>query len=62
LARETPQIDKALPIFLAKAYKYKEIADYGVGYGAVVTATEADDAVENATRFIECIRTLLTEC
>jgi uncharacterized protein (UPF0332 family) len=31
LARETPDIDKALPIFLAKAYKFKEIGDYGVG-------------------------------
>jgi uncharacterized protein (UPF0332 family) len=61
LAREPPEIDKALPMFLAKAYRYKEIADYGVVHGAVVTKAEADDAVENAAHFIEYITTLLTE-
>lgn len=61
LARETREIDKAFSIFLAKAYKYKEIGDYGVGQGAVVTMTEADDAVKNAARFIDCITTLLGE-
>jgi uncharacterized protein (UPF0332 family) len=59
LARATPEIDKAFSVFLAKAYKYKEICDYGVGRGAVITKAEADDAVENAARFIDCITTLL---
>ncbi|HWN51900.1 MAG TPA: HEPN domain-containing protein [Xanthobacteraceae bacterium] len=61
LARETPEIDKAFSVFLAKAYKYKEIGDYGVGHGAVVTMAEADDAVKNAARFIDRITTLLAE-
>ena len=62
LAKETPGIDKAFSIFLAKAYKYKEVSDYGVGHGAVVTMAEADDAVANAARLIHCMATLLAEC
>jgi uncharacterized protein (UPF0332 family) len=59
LARATPEIDKTFSIFLAKAYKYKEISDYGVGHGAVVTMAEADDAVKDAARFIDCVAMLL---
>ena len=40
---------------------YKEIADYGVGHGAVVTTAEADDAISDAARLIDCITTLLAE-
>jgi uncharacterized protein (UPF0332 family) len=61
LARETRAIDRVFPVFLARAYKYKEIADYGVGHGAVVTMAEADDALKNAARFIDCIAALLAE-
>jgi uncharacterized protein (UPF0332 family) len=61
LARNEPGIDKAFSVFLAKAYKYKEIADYGVAHGAVVTMTEADDAVAHAARFIDCITTMIAE-
>jgi uncharacterized protein (UPF0332 family) len=61
LARDTPAISKDFPTFLAQAYKYKEISDYGVGLGAVVTLPEADDGVKNAARFIDCITTLLAE-
>jgi uncharacterized protein (UPF0332 family) len=61
LAKETPELDKAFSIFLAKAYKYKEISDYGVGHDAVITMAEADDAVKDAARFIDCITTLLAE-
>jgi uncharacterized protein (UPF0332 family) len=61
LARRTPAIDRSFSVFLAKAYKYKEISDYGVGHGAVVSMAEADDAVRNAVRFIDCMTTLLAE-
>lgn len=61
LALDTPTISKDFPAFLAQAYKYKEISDYGVGLGAVVTPPEADEAVKNAARFIDCITTLLAE-
>ena len=31
---------RTLLVFLAQAYKYKEIGDYGIGAGAIVTDTE----------------------
>jgi uncharacterized protein (UPF0332 family) len=42
LARGMPQIDRTFSRFLAEAYKYKEISDYGVGPGASITMAEAD--------------------
>jgi hypothetical protein len=51
---------KTFPTFLAQAYLYKEIGDYGVGYGANVTMDEANDAIAAAERFIDCVTTLLT--
>lgn len=59
LAKDTPDIGKSFPAFLALAYKYKEIGDYGVGHGANVTMTEANDAIATAGRFIECVAMLL---
>jgi hypothetical protein len=61
LTRQTPEIGKAFSTFLAKAYKYKEICDYGVGHGAVVTMAEGDEAVKDAAHFIDRITTLLVE-
>ncbi|HEV3247646.1 MAG TPA: HEPN domain-containing protein [Beijerinckiaceae bacterium] len=37
LLRETPDSGRTLLRFLAQAYKYKELGDYGIGPGAVVT-------------------------
>ena len=47
--------------FLANAYQLKEISDYCVGPRAIITMAEADDAVENAVRFIDRIAALLAE-
>lgn len=55
LAKDTPEIGKSFPRFLAQAYKYKEIGDYGVGHGATVTMAEANAAIEMAARFIEWV-------
>jgi uncharacterized protein (UPF0332 family) len=60
LAKDTPALDKTFSTFLAKAYSYKEIGDYRVDQGAVVTDAEAKDAIEAATRFIERVAHLLT--
>ncbi len=54
--RECRQV---LVTFLAQAYKYKEIGDYGLGHGAVVTDAEAVEAIAAAARFIERIAVLL---
>jgi len=60
LLKDTPGAERALLTFLAQAYKYKEIVDYGVGYGVVVTDAEANDAIDAAARFIERVTALLT--
>lgn len=60
LAKDATDLDQALPKFLAQAYKYKEISDYGVGHGAVVTIAEAQDAIINAERFIAAVTVVLS--
>ena len=52
---------RPLLTFLAQSYKYKEIGDYGVGKGAIITEDEAVSAIETATLFVERIEALLTE-
>ncbi len=59
LLKDTPGGERAMLTFLAQGYKYKEIGDYGVGRGAVVTDEEANDAIDNAARFFERITVLL---
>jgi uncharacterized protein (UPF0332 family) len=61
LLKDTPGGEKAMLTFLAQGYKYKEIGDYGVGRGAVVTDEEANDAIDNAARFFERVTALLTD-
>jgi uncharacterized protein (UPF0332 family) len=52
LAKETTGDGPAFSTFLANAYVYKDIADYGVGGGAELTIAEANDAIAMAERFI----------
>jgi uncharacterized protein (UPF0332 family) len=59
LLKDTPGGERALLTFLAQAYKYKEIGDYGVGRNATVTDEEAHDAIDAAARFIERVTALL---
>jgi uncharacterized protein (UPF0332 family) len=60
LAKEDPRIDRAFTTFLARAYNLKEIADYGAGHSAGVTAAQAEQAIETAARLIDCISNLLS--
>lgn len=53
LTKTGPEEARALPTFLAKAYAYKGISDYGVGRDAVITMAQAQEALENAARFIK---------
>jgi len=55
LTKDDPRIDKAMTRFLAQAYKYKEIGDYGVGMDAVVAMPEADAAIRSAADFLDCV-------
>jgi uncharacterized protein (UPF0332 family) len=59
LLKDSPDVEKELLRFLAQTYKYKEIGDYGVGHGAVVTDEEAKDAIDDAAHFIERITVFL---
>jgi uncharacterized protein (UPF0332 family) len=60
LARNDPRIAREFLTFLAEAYEYKSIADYGVGSASPsITAEDAQSAIATAARFIECIAELL---
>jgi hypothetical protein len=59
LAKETSGDGPAFSTFLAQAYLYKEIADYGVGSGAELTMAEAYDAIAMAERFVGWAATAL---
>ena len=52
LARDDPHLGKATTAFLAQAYKYKEIGDYGVGADAAITLLDAEAAIRSAQDFL----------
>jgi hypothetical protein len=60
LVKDDPQVDRALARFLGRAYRFKEIADYGTGPQAVVTVSEAQEAIASAGRFVDGIAGLLS--
>ena len=53
------RFDRALTSLLARAYKFKEVADYGIGPGGGVTAKEAQGLIDLAQRFVDKITQLL---
>jgi uncharacterized protein (UPF0332 family) len=59
LAREEPRIDRRFPTFLARAYSFKENADYAIGHETGLTISEAKQATDIATRFVEDVERLL---
>ena len=59
LARAEPRIDRSFPTFLARAYSFKENADYAIGHGTGLMVSEANQAIEMATRFVDGIALLL---
>lgn len=59
LARDDVRVAPELGSLLARAYKFKEIADYGVGARGVVTAEEAREVLAIAERFIGAVAALL---
>jgi uncharacterized protein (UPF0332 family) len=62
LAKDEPGIDKSLPPFLTQAYNMKAIADYDTTPDSFVSPEHAAAAIDTATRFVECIRRVLTPC
>jgi uncharacterized protein (UPF0332 family) len=59
LAKDDPHIGKTVTAFLAQAYKYKEIGDYGVGADATVTMSDAQAAITSAGEFLARLGALL---
>jgi uncharacterized protein (UPF0332 family) len=60
LVKNDPQVNRALVRFLGRAYRFKEIADYGTGPQAVVTVSEAQEAIAAAGQFVDRITSLLS--
>ena len=52
LARDDPTLDPSLAVFLARAYDFKEVADYGGTRRGPITAEEADWAVATAGQLL----------
>jgi uncharacterized protein (UPF0332 family) len=61
LAKDHPSIDRSFPAFLAQAYNLKSIADYAIGSNANVSLAEAQEAIDEAVRFVALITSLLVE-
>lgn len=61
LLHATPGSDRELLTFLARAYKYKELGDYGVGRAANVTVPEAEALIDGAAGFLERAIVLVRE-
>ena len=59
LAISEPAIDPKLPRDLPTAYHFKEAADYETGSAAMISATDARDAIATAEHFTAVIRRVL---
>jgi uncharacterized protein (UPF0332 family) len=60
LAQDEPRIGSQLLTFFAEGYKFKAIADYGIGPAIeTISAEDATSAIDTAARFIDSITQLL---
>jgi hypothetical protein len=60
LVKDDPQVDPTFVRFLGRAYRFKEIADCGTGPQAVVTVSDAQEAIAAAVRFVDFIASVLS--
>jgi uncharacterized protein (UPF0332 family) len=60
LTKDDPRVGKTMTEFLAQAYRYKEIGDYGVDPDEIVTMAHAEAAITGAADFLDCIEAVLT--
>ncbi|SRR5260370_13345105 len=61
VAKNDPRLERKLSSFLAQAYNLKIVADYAVGGDIGVSASEAAEAIDGATRFIGTVERVLFE-
>jgi uncharacterized protein (UPF0332 family) len=59
LAKDDKLIAASMPAFLRKAYRYKEIGDYGIKPDELITIEIAGDAISSAKAFLEGVRAAL---
>lgn len=59
LSKDDPFIDRTYSRFLARAYKFKEVADYAVGTQIVVSAADARELIATAQEFVDHIAAVL---
>lgn len=55
LSRDDSNIDREFRTFLAHAYDIKTFADYGISVEGGINREQARDAIDTASRFIDCI-------
>jgi uncharacterized protein (UPF0332 family) len=60
LTKDDPRVGLEFRTFLAKAYAYKEIDDYGMDKKSAITIEAARSAIDTASSFVECIAGLLS--
>jgi uncharacterized protein (UPF0332 family) len=59
VAREEPRLDPGFSRLLSRAYKFKEVADYGIGPTIEITMADAEAVIDYAEGFIEAVSDLL---
>jgi uncharacterized protein (UPF0332 family) len=59
LMKDEPRFDMELRAFLGRAYNLKAIADYETGPASKVSPELATEAIETATRFVNCTASLI---
>ena len=59
LLKSASGAERPLLKFLAQAYKYKEISDYGVGMSAVVVDRDDREAIKSASLFVDRVVELM---
>lgn len=61
LTKDLPLFDRKLTSFLAQAYVFKELSDYGIGDQVVLTSDAVAKAITTAKSFVATLTQLVDE-
>jgi uncharacterized protein (UPF0332 family) len=59
LVKDDPRVDMELRAFLGRTFNLKKLADYETGPGSQVSAERAQEAIQTAQRFVDCLTSLI---
>lgn len=59
LVKDDPRVDMELRAFLGRTFNLKKLADYETGPGSQVSAERAQEAIQTAQRFVDCVTSLI---